>query len=126
VPFSTLALLTMVLYLDFPNALYSPPDDERDLDEVDSASFLAGNDGMDEEEGPGHKCSGSSTYTLSPTYRWCHTWNILLRGISFKGLEMKCNVAGLFADHCVIATTINDVVSLPITFKGSTPVVVAS
>jgi len=47
----------MVLYLNCPNALYSPPDDERDLDEVDSASFLAGNDGMDEDEGPGKKCS---------------------------------------------------------------------
>ena len=57
VPFSTLTVLMMVLYLNCPNALYSPPDNERDLDEVDSASFLAGNDGMDEEEGPGKKCS---------------------------------------------------------------------
>jgi hypothetical protein len=57
VPFSTVTVLTMALYLDYPNALYNPPDNERDLDEVHSVSSLADNDGMDEQEGPGDKCS---------------------------------------------------------------------
>ena len=57
VPFRTLAVLTMVLYLDYPNALYSRPYDERDLDEVHSVSFLADNDCMDEQGGHGDKCS---------------------------------------------------------------------
>jgi hypothetical protein len=57
VPFSTLTVLTMVLYLDYPNALYSRPDDERDLDEVDSLSFLADNVCMDEQGGHDDKCS---------------------------------------------------------------------
>jgi hypothetical protein len=57
VPFSTLTVLTMVLYLDYPNALCSQADDERDLDEVHSVSFLADSDGMDEQGGHGDKCS---------------------------------------------------------------------
>ena len=47
----------MVLYLDYPNGLYSRPDDERDLDESRSVSFLAENDCMDEQGGHGDKCS---------------------------------------------------------------------
>jgi hypothetical protein len=50
VPFSTLTVLTMVPFLDYPNSLYSPADDGRDFDEVDSVSFLAVYDGMDEQE----------------------------------------------------------------------------
>jgi len=57
VPFSTLTVLMMVLYLDYPNGLYSRPDDERDLYESRSVSFLAENDCMDEQGGHGDKCS---------------------------------------------------------------------
>jgi hypothetical protein len=57
VPFSTFAVLTMVLFLDFPNALYSTPDDDIDLDEIHTVSFLADNDGMDEQGGHGNMCS---------------------------------------------------------------------
>ena len=48
-----------------------------------------------------------------------------MRGSSLKGLKKKHNVAGLFADHSVIAAIINNVISL-ITMKDSTHIVVAS
>jgi hypothetical protein len=57
VPFSTIAILMMVLFLDYPNALYIPADNERDFDKVHSVSFLADNDGMDEQGSHGNKCS---------------------------------------------------------------------
>lgn len=56
VPFSTFAVLTIVLLLPSPNARYSPPDDDIDLDGVHSVSFLADNDCMDEQGGYGDKC----------------------------------------------------------------------
>jgi hypothetical protein len=64
---STLAVLTMVLFLDCPNALYSPAHDDLDLDEAHSVSFLSDNDGMDEQGGHGDKCSIGNYVTFLVT-----------------------------------------------------------